>query len=95
MNQQLYTARILRHEDVESKEKCVQAVAKIICSALNIDSTLIEDIGSNRQTLKHFARSFSRKYALGFEQKVTGNPIFHLTVADLGIPVLISMEWDN
>ena len=92
MNQQLYKARILRQEDVESEARCIQAVAKIICSALNIDSTLIKDIGSNRQVLGNFARSFSKAYALGFEEKVTGNPIFHRIVADLGIPVLISRE---
>ena len=92
MNQQLYKIRIIRQEDVTSEEQCLQAVAKIVCGALNIDSKLIKDIGSNKQALGNFARSFSRTYALGFESSITGNPIFLRTVAELGIPVLISRE---
>jgi hypothetical protein len=90
--QQLYKVRILRKEDVESDQKCVQAVAKIVCGALNIDSKLVKEIGSNKQALGKFARSFSRMYALGFESSITGDPILLRTVAELGIPVLISRE---
>ncbi|MBX9809315.1 hypothetical protein K2X92_02935 [Candidatus Gracilibacteria bacterium] len=92
MNQELYKTRILRQEDVESEEKCLQAVIRIIFSALNVDSRLIKEIGSHPKQLKRLSRRFSKVYALGFEEKVTGNPTFHRTVAELGIPVLISRE---